>query len=128
MSRRVDARDVLDPNGRTRTPFTGRIVGHYRPTGPNAWDDYELVRREEGTIRVLGGIKVQLERHGATFRMRRDGRVVRVRWEPTAAELAEAGSATPRSLRRLFLARYIADFGEEAGRGAAAVVASKLRD
>ena len=40
---RVDARDVLDPDGKTRRPFVGQVLGFYRPTGPNAWDDYVFV-------------------------------------------------------------------------------------
>jgi hypothetical protein len=52
--RRVDSRDVLDPNARTKAPFRGQIVGHYRPTGPNAWDAYEYVEADGGRIEVLG--------------------------------------------------------------------------
>ena len=74
MAERVDARDVLDANGKTKRAFRGEIVGHFRQTGPNAWDDYEFVRETSGTIDVLTGIKVQTEDDGVIFRMRHRAR------------------------------------------------------
>jgi hypothetical protein len=126
MGRRVDSRDVLDPNGRTSSPFGGQILGHYRRTGPNAWDDYELIREEGGAIRVLAGLKIQLEKRGPVFRMRTQGKVVRVKWQPTDGQLRDVDGSSPKALRRAFLAAHVADFDEELGRGVAGVVASKL--
>ena len=128
MGRRVDSRDVLDPNGRTSNPFDGQIVGHYRRTGSNAWDDYELISAEGGPIRVLAGLKIQLEKRGPVFRMRSQGKVVRVKWQPTDAQLQALDDRSPRALRRAFLAAHVAEFDEELGRGVASVVAGKLRD
>jgi hypothetical protein len=95
MPRRVDARDVLDADATTRRAFSGRIVGAYRRTGPNSWDDYVLVDEDEGTIEVFAGTPIQVEEDGATFRMRRKGEVIRVAWTPEAGE-GEAG-ADPRA-------------------------------
>jgi hypothetical protein len=84
VARRVDARDVLDADATTGRAFAGRVVGVFRRTGPNEWDDYELVEEDGGPIDVLAGIPIQLEREGARFRMRRRGEVVVVRWTPDA--------------------------------------------
>ena len=128
MGRRVDSRDVLDPNGRTSSPFGGQIVGYYRRMGPNAWDDYELIRAEGDPIRVLAGLKIQLEKRGPVFRMRTQGRVVRVKWQPTDAQLRDVAGSSPKELRRAFIAHHVADFNEDLGRGVTAGVASQLRD
>jgi hypothetical protein len=118
----VDARDVLDANARTTRAFRGRIVGTFERQGPNAWDPYRLRREDGGEIDVLPGLEVQLERSGPEFRMRVKGRVVRVRWTP-----GETGpSRTDRDLRETFLASCLEDFANAPGRGAAAVIASKL--
>jgi hypothetical protein len=86
MSRRVDARDVLDADATTRRAFAGRVVGAYRRSGPNSWDDYVLADEDEGPIEVLAGTPIQVEKDGATFRMRRRGEVVRVEWVPEDGE------------------------------------------
>jgi hypothetical protein len=82
LARRVDARDVLDANAVTSRAFTGRVVGSYRRTGPDSWDDYVLVEEDGGTVEVLPGTHVQVEADGALFRMRRRGQVVVVSWLP----------------------------------------------
>jgi hypothetical protein len=86
MPRRVDARDVLDADATTRRAFRGRIVGVYRCSGPNSWDDYVLADEDGGTIEVLAETPIQVEKEGATFRMRRRGEVVRVAWAPDDGE------------------------------------------
>jgi hypothetical protein len=108
MSKRIDARDVLDPNSRTTRPIAGRITGHFRPLGPNAWDDFEFVSENEGAIDVLPGLEVQREDNAPAFRMRWHGRVVRVAFDP-----AHADALVP--------------FASDPGRGAAGVIAEKLR-
>lgn len=122
---RVDARDVLDPNGKTKRAFRGEVVGRFRRTGPNGWDDYVYEREDGRPVDVLPGIKVQVEPTGAAVRMRRRGAVVVVRWAPTEAE--SAGLDENDEGRAVFLERYIDVFGETAGKGAAAFIASKLR-
>jgi hypothetical protein len=125
MGSRIDARDVLDPNGKTRRPFKGRIVARFRRTGPNPWDDYERVPGDGGPIEVMPGISIQVEPEGTEFRMRRCGEVVAVAWVPTdeeQAELTGGGDA-----RTLFLDRHIAGFQNKPGLGAAAAIAGKLR-
>ena len=122
---RVDARDVLDPDAKTARAFRGRIVGAYRRVGPNAWDDYRFVSEDGGVIDVLPGLKIQLERHGARFRMRRQGRVIRVEWEPGPEEMERLGSGDVTARRKAFLARYVEAFDEAQGQ-AAATIARKL--
>jgi hypothetical protein len=86
MPREVDARDVLDADATTSRAFTGRVVGVFRRAGPDAWDDYVLVEEDGGPIEVFARTPIQVEREGATFRMRRRGEVVRVAWTPDDGE------------------------------------------
>ena len=125
---RVDARDVLDPDAETRRPFRARVLGHFKPTGPNAWDDYVFVSTAGGEeLEVLPGLPVQLEHRGPQLRLRRQGRVLRLEWLPDAADLAAlAEDDSPASRRRRFVAEHLSTFREAAGRGAAAVIAAKL--
>ena len=126
MGKRIDARDVLDPNGKTRRSFRGRVVARFRRTGPNPWDDYERVPGDGSPIEVLPGIRVQVEPTGTEFRMRRMGGVVAVTWAPTEAEQAElAGGAVARDL---FLERHVEGFQNKPGLGPAAAIAGKLRN
>ncbi|MCW5699537.1 MAG: hypothetical protein KIT00_06830 [Rhodospirillales bacterium] len=123
--RRVDARDVLDPNAKTRRPFGGRIVGEYRRVGPNPWDAYEYFAMDGGAIDVLPGLNIQLEPVGAVFRMRRAGRVIVVEWSP-----AEDNTDKPpegRGPRDVFLERYVSPFRNGRGIGALATIVRKLR-
>ena len=127
MGRRVDARDVLDANAKTRRAFRGRIIGHFRRTGPNAWDDYEYVSDDDGSeIDVLPGLYVQMERVGADLRMRSHGRVIRVRWIPQDKDLRRTESNAPSALRQWFVERFVETF-EDSSLGGAAVIARKLR-
>ena len=129
MGRRVDARDVLDPDAATRKAFRARIIGHYRKTGPDPWDDYEHVYEEEGVLDVHPGLPVQLERHGVEFRLRSQGRVVHLRWVPPEGEAAALpGTPGLAALRRRFLEEYIVEDREPEGHGVAAFVAKKLAD
>ncbi len=124
---RVDARDVLDPNAKTVRPFRAQIVGHFRRVGPNAWDDYKLVHRDEGAFVVNPELHVQIESHGVDLRIRKDGRVVRVRWLPDASDASQIERATPDEKRAFFGERYLEIFESAKGAGAAAVIASKFR-
>ncbi len=123
---RVDARDVLDPNAKTLRSFRAQIVGHFRRIGPNSWDDYKLVREEGEELTVNPKLRVQLEAFGAELRMRKDGRVVRVRWLPTEAEQRALRKASPDELREHFCGEYLEVFAHAGGAGAAAVIAQKL--
>jgi hypothetical protein len=128
---RLDARDVLDPDAETRRPFRARVLGSFRPTGPNATDDYVFVSCSDGEeLEVLPGLPVQLERRGAQLRLRREGKVLRLEWLPDPEELALLleENDSPSVRRRRFRERYLASFREAAGLGAAAVIASKLQD
>lgn len=122
MGGKIDARDVLDPDGKTRRGFVGRIVGHFRPTGSNSWDPYEFVLQDGGTLDVLPGLKIQLETRGPRFRMRRQGQVIRVEWVPAAGE----DDGTSRQRRQRFVEQYIETFDEAPGKGAG-YLAGKLR-
>ena len=128
MPRRIDSRDVLDPNGRTRRPFAARVVGRYRRLGPNAWDDYELVpTAEHQPLRVAAGIEIQVENEGARFRLRRRGEVLLVEWLPSDDE-RKAVALARRSLHESFVEACVKDYASPPGVGLAAVVAKKLRD
>ena len=81
MTRRVDARDVLDADATTSRAVSGRIVGVFRRSGPNSWDDYVLIDEDGGPIEVFADTPIQVE-DGATFRMRRKSEVIRVTWLP----------------------------------------------
>lgn len=101
MALRVDARDVLDADAVTSRAFAGRIVGVFRRTGPNSWDDYVLAEKAGGPIDVLAETPVQVESEGAVVRLRRAGEVVQVEWVPDAAEAAAPDR------RKRFLESYI---------------------
>ena len=121
---RIDARDVLDPNAKTARDFRARIVGHFVRSGPDAWDDYLFQPADTGageTIEVMADVPVQVEPEGAVFRLRRRGKVLRLQWQPADAE-HDAGDDP----RARFLAECVRPWGEDPGRGAAAVIAEKL--
>jgi hypothetical protein len=118
----IDARDVLDANARTAVNFRARVVGHFRRTGPNSWDNYVFQPVENGeTVDVVAAVPIQVESEGAEFRMRRHGGVERLVWHP-----ADGETSGP-DVRARFLAKCVRAFSEDQGIGAAAVIASKLR-
>jgi len=126
MGRRVDARDVLDPNARTRRAFRGRIVGRFQRTGPDRWDDFEYVSEPGAELDVLPGLQIQVESVGAEFRMRYRGGVVRVAWLPGEDLRAQPGRDA-QALRRRFLADCVEGHAEAAGQGAGAMIVRKLK-
>ena len=84
---------------------------------------------DEGEVDVLPGLPVQVEPSGAELRLRRGGRVVRLVLVPGERDRARLGEdAPPSAVRRLLLTEYVAAFAEDAGIGAAAVIARKLDD
>jgi hypothetical protein len=125
---KVDSRDVLDPNAKTSKAFRGRILGYYRPTGANAWDDYEYVSQQEEAIEILPDLPVQLEKRGPRLRLRVSGRVVVLEWLPSEREREQIGQNTPSALRKAFIERHLVSFAESAGIGASAVIAKKLTE
>jgi hypothetical protein len=125
--RRLDSRDVLDPNARTRAPFRGQVVGHYRPTGPNSWDDFEYVEADGGSIEVLAGLEVQAEPPLPRIRLRRCGRVDVVEWRPTPEDEA-ARKRSRLSAFACFARLHLEDYSSPPGWGLAAVVQKKLKD
>jgi len=156
MAKRVKASDVLDPNAVTAMELEGRIIGRFQPSGPNRWDDFERAPREEGPeIGVKAGEKIQVEPLGADpeirFRVREGREVVIVRWAPSDEDRAalETGkwgvreSEQASTLERVFglgpkddprddMLEYFLDvktdpFESDAGLGAAAILAQKLK-
>lgn len=124
---KVDARDVLDPNARTKAPFRAQVVGHYRSTGPNAWDDFEYVEREGGTIEVLAGLKVQTEPPLPRVRLRRRGQVQVVEWRPSPEEEAERKRARL-GVFDFFARRHLEDYSSPPAWGLAAVIHRKMKN
>ena len=125
MPERVDASDVLDANARIKRAFNARVVGYFRKAGPNPWDDYEFVRVAEEPIEPYPGAEVQLERHGTQFRLRKDGRVVRVKWEPSEDD-PERVREDLAARRRYFVETYLEQYDDAPGMGAAAIIARKI--
>ncbi len=125
--RRVDSRDVLDPNARTKLPFRGQVVGHFQATGPNAWDDFEYVESEGGSVEVLAGLKVQAEPPLPRLRLRRRGQVQVVEWRPSPEDEAERKRSRLSSFD-FFARRYLEDYSSPAASGLAAVIYKRLKD
>ena len=125
LSEPIAARRVLVPNARTKSGFAGKIVGVFRRTGANAWDDYELAEEEGGPVEVFPGLKVQLENRGPLIRMRMRGAVVLVVWQPRADELPLPDD--PAGARALFVERYVESFANKKGQGVTSFLARTLR-
>jgi len=121
----IDARSVLHANGKTKRSFDGHIVGYFHRSGPNSWDDYQLVPKDDGPIDVFPSIEIQVEPLRSRFRMRTRGKVAMVQWVPTAEERAalQAGG----ELHEAFLESCVDQFKHSAGIGVAAFVAKTLR-
>lgn len=129
MANLVDSRDVLDPDAMTRDDFQAQILGHWRRVGANSWDPYKYRSQAGGVIEVLPRLKVQLERYGARVRMRREGKVVRVEWQPSPSDWERMpDGASPRERRKYFIANYLETFDEDLGRGLTSVLAGKIMD
>ena len=126
VGERVDSRDVMDANALTKRAFAAVVLGHYRRTGANPWDDYEWVDDAPETIEVAPGISVQLERHGADLRLRPHGEVFRVRWEPEPEVAAALDDSGPEGIRAYFMEHLLSMQDSAPGMGAAAVISSKL--
>ena len=89
MARRIPSSDVLDANAKTTRDIEAEVIGRFRPTGPNRWDDWELERENEGErITIPAGNILAVEPLGAKPELRlrfREGRssVLRLRWIPS---------------------------------------------
>jgi hypothetical protein len=127
----VKSSDVLDVTHHTVRSFRAQVVGAFKRTGPNSWDDYRLLPETGPELDVYPGIPVQLEANGVEIRSRNDGRVVRLRWLPDADELAALSaevdeSDLPRALRKRFVEHYLSAHTAESVLGPSGVVAAKL--
>lgn len=97
MAKRVESTDVLDVNAVTRVEIEAEVIGRFRPTGPNSWDDWELSPEADGeVVPVAAASQIQLEPLGADpeirFRLRRRRMVLRLRWLPTANDREQLAS------------------------------------
>lgn len=99
MPKRVKSSDVLDPNALTKRLIRGEVVGHFKPTGPNKWDDFEYLREESGeSIEIGPKNKIQVEPLGAKpeikLRYRKGRKVLMLRWalEETDKEALATGN------------------------------------
>lgn len=130
MTTPIDARDVLDPNARTRLGFRGRVVGRFVATGPNPWDPFTYVGGTGPVIDVLPGVEVQLEPAGDGVRLRWRGEVVRIAWPPeeVVGTPSTSADARPTTAPPFPLAEYFAPFQNAPGLGAMAVIGRKLSD
>ncbi len=120
-----DTRSVLRPNARTARAFEGRVIGHFRRTGPNAWDKYELIPHEDDSIDIFPSTEIQVEPDRSRFRIRARGQVLMVQWVPTAEEQEQISGGV--DIHMLFSETCIHGFESTGGIGAAAVIARTLR-
>lgn len=121
---RVDSRSVFQPNAKTRKSFRGRVIGCYQRTGPNAWDDYQLVTADGGPLDMFPAVRIQVEPTGARFRMRKGGKVMVVEWAPTHDEQADIGEGE--EPRAAFLHHCVENFRNKGGMGVTAFIAKTL--
>jgi hypothetical protein len=128
VGERIDSRDVMDANARTKRAFAATVLGHFRKTGANPWDDYEWGDDPPESIGVAPGISVQLERSGAEIRLRRHGEVFRVRWEPDPETAAALRDADAEGIRAYFVEHFLQVQASAPGMGAAAFISSKLSE
>ena len=124
----VDARDVLDANARIKSELSAEVLGFFERIGPNAWDDYQFVPKDQGLLVVHPGIDIQLEIQGTDFRMRKEGRVIRVRWAPGAGDPEDLLERTTTEQRGYFTRTYLVSYADAPGAGAASWIANKLGD
>ncbi|HQR59590.1 MAG TPA: hypothetical protein PK503_09635, partial [Azonexus sp.] len=75
----------------------------------------------EETLEVMADVPIQVEVDGAVFRMRRHGDVLRLAWVPMNADCSNEADRRAR-----FMSECVRPWGENAGIGAAAVIAEKL--
>ena len=156
MSKLIKSSDVLDVNSVTKVEMEAEVIGLYRPTGPNSWDDWELIREAGGEVlTVEPESQIQLEPLGADpeirFRLRARRKVWRLRWKPDETDKAqlesgewgvqESDEATflekmfglgpkddPRDdMLEYFLATKSVPYESEPGMGYAAMLVKKLR-
>ena len=120
-----DTRSVLRPNARTSRAFAGHVIGHFRRTGPNSWDDYELVPHEDDATEIYASTEIQVEPDRSRFRIRARNQVLMVQWVPTDEEQARIAAGA--DIHALFRETCIHPYASAGGVGAAAVIARKLR-
>lgn len=124
---RVKSSDVLDVTHTLSSAMTGQVVGYFRRLGPNSYDDYGFVAEPSESLELLPNVPVMLERRGPEVRVRSRGRVVRVRFVPTADDHAVLGdNPSPQALRAYFVERFLSGGGEDGPLGASALIAKKL--
>ncbi len=86
MGKRVKSSDVLDVNTVTKVELRGELIGRFKTTGPNRWDDWELISDEGEVVTLEPESPIQLEPLGADpelrFRFRQGRQVLRLRWLP----------------------------------------------
>lgn len=118
---RVRSAEVLVTTHTTRCGVAGKIVGYFRRLGPNPWDDYRFVKEDGGALELGAGVPVMLEAQGPLFRVRSQGRVVRVRY-------AHQPGATARELRARLLEQVLAPIVSPMLLGVAGMVVKKLNE
>lgn len=97
MGKTVKSKDVCTSNAMTKIELDGVIVGRYRPTGPNKWDDYEFERDDgDESFTVESGKPIQVEPLGADpevlFRVKSGREVLLVKWVMTSEDKKQVDS------------------------------------
>jgi hypothetical protein len=97
MGKTIKAKDVFSANATTDVAVEGAIIGRYRATGPNKWDDYDF-ERDDGDERftVEAGKPIQVEPLGAQpevlFRAKSGRDVLLLRWILTKEDERQVAS------------------------------------
>ena len=97
MGKRFNSSEVFEFNATTKVELDGAIMGIYRPTGPNKWDDFEFEKDDgDHSYAVPSGSKIQVEPIGASpevlFRVKKGREVLVLRWSLNAEDEREVAS------------------------------------
>lgn len=123
MAGPVDSDRQMVANARTSRAFSARVVGRFKPLGPNAWDPAEFVAEQGAVIRIFPGVRVQVEAACCWFRMRYRGGVSVFEGMP---DVSQALDADPSAQHEAFVAAVMSGFRNARGIGATAFIARSL--
>ena len=97
MGKKFTAKEAFTANATTKVELQGTIIGVYKPTGPNKWDDLEFDREDDNEVHVVAAdTAVQVEGLGANpevlFRVKKGKQVLMLRWILTDEDQTQVDS------------------------------------
>jgi hypothetical protein len=97
MSKKINPKDTFSSNAIAQVDIEGEIIGRYKPTGPNKWDDYAFLTANDGDIfQATKGSSIQVEPIGAKaevlFRAKKGREVLLLRWTLTPEDQTQIDS------------------------------------